>query len=72
MIHTNGIYGTKLLPRTLEVRGGGGTGRGYEGGLGWVGGRPHLVAYPRSALPSLLDPTGRLYPGVRSQGLPDC
>ena len=42
------------------------------GGLGWVGSRPRLVAYPRSAPPSLRDPTGRPYPGVRSQGLPDC
>ena len=41
-------------------------------GLGWVGSRPRLVAYPRSAPPSLRDPTGRPYPGVRSQGLPDC
>ena len=41
-------------------------------GLGWVGSRPRLVAYPRSAAPSLPDPTGRPYPGVRSQGLPDC
>ena len=41
-------------------------------GLGWVGSRPRLVAYPRSAPPSLPDPTGRPYPGVRSQGLPDC
>ena len=45
-------------------------GRGV--GLGWVGSRPRLVAYPRSAPPSLRDPTGRPYPGVRSQGLPDC
>ena len=45
---------------------------GRGGGLGWVGSRPRLVAYPRSAPPSLRDPTGRLYPGVRSQGLPDC
>ena len=41
-------------------------------GLGWVGSRPRLVTYPRSAPPSLRDPTGRPYPGVRSQGLPDC
>ena len=46
----------------------------FEGGvgLGWVGSRPRQVAYPRSAPPSLRDPTGRPYPGVRSQGLPDC
>ena len=43
-----------------------------KGGLGWVGSRPRLVAYPRSAPPSLRDPTRRPYPGVRSQGLPDC
>ena len=41
-------------------------------GFGWVGSRPRLVAYPRSAPPSLRDPTGRPYPGVRSQGPPDC
>ena len=58
-------------------RGGEGGGGGRDvleesGGLGWVGSRPRLVAYPRSAPPSLRDPTGRPYPGVRSQGLPDC
>ena len=51
----------------IQRRGGGG-----GVGLGWVGSRPRLVAYPRSAPPSLRDPTGRPYPGVRSQGLPDC
>ena len=49
-----------------------GAGRGGWVGLGWVGSRPRLVAYPRSAPPSLRDPTGRPYQGVRSQGLPDC
>ena len=38
----------------------------------WVGSRPRRVANPRSAPPSLRDPTGRPCPGVRSQGLPDC
>ena len=52
--------------------GSGGPAGGQKGGLGWVGSRPRLVAYPRSAPPSLRDPTGRPYPGVRSQGLPDC
>ena len=52
-------------PQSEVERGGG------RVGLGWVGSRPRLVAYPRSAPPSLPDPTGRPYLGVRSQGLPD-
>ena len=44
-----------------------------EGG-GWGGLGQGLTWSPthRSAPPSLQDPTGRPYPGVRSQGLPDC
>ena len=45
----------------------GGTPCACLGGLGWVGSRPHLVANPRSVPPSLWDPTGRPYPGVRSR-----
>ena len=37
-------------------------------GLGWVGSRPRLIANPRSAPPSLRDPIGQPYAGVRSQG----
>ena len=64
-----------LILTPLKQRGGFSQAPWWGGGgvgLGWVGSRPRLVAYPRSAPPSLRDPTGRPYPGVRSQGLPDC
>ena len=70
--HTRPAFSSSSETETANLQlvpkgaGGGGV------GLGWVGSRPHLVAYPRSAPPSLRDPTGRPYPGVRPQGLPDC
>ena len=63
---------TNTIKQNLKIQKPSPIWHGESIGLGWVGSRPRLVAYPRSAPPSLRDPTGRPYPGVRSQGLPDC